>query len=383
MKTEISSLELHFLVEELQSLVSSKVEQIYQVQEEGGDLEFLFQFHLPGEGKRLLRIIMGKVLYLASNKGEAPDKPPNFCLYLRKKLKNARLRSISQEGFERVVNMLFETKDAKFNLHIELFSKGNMILADESDTVLSALQYQEWKDRSIKPKKPYVPPQRGFNFLSLSAESLKAALLASEKENLVKTLAIDVGLGGVFAEELCSMADIDKNVKSSSLSDGELSRLFSSSQDLLHKELSPVIIYKDVDKDSSPQDILPFSISHYDGLVSRPFSSFNDAIDFVLTKKVDSSRVDSVAKESKTRQGQVDEIIHQQRLRIEGLETSEKENQRKGEIIYENYASVDELLRQVKELRKDHSWSEIKALLKSNSLVKSVDEKTGDIVLEL
>ena len=377
MKTELSSLELHYLIKELQVLISAKVEQVYQIAGE----EVIIQFHIPNQGKQFLRIIMGDLLYLASNKGAVPEKPPNFCLYLRRKLKNSRLRSISQEGFERVINLLFETKDAKFNVHVELFSKGNIIIADENDIILSAFEYQEWGSRSIKPKKTYIPPSKGCNFLTLSQEELKSIILNSEKENLVKSLAIDLGLGGLFSEELCTLADLDKSVKANSLTDAELDALYTQMQSLKSKEILPAV--HTLSTNSETKEVLPFPVNLKNSIKSTSFESFNKALDSVFTKHLDSSKVESVQKDAKTKLNKVNDIIEQQTLRIKGLEVSEQENQKKGELIYENYVKIDDLLKHVAELRKEHSWKEVEEILKSESLIKSINEKTGEINLVL
>ena len=104
MKTELSSIDLHFLVDEFQALVGGKLDQIYQKAKE----EFIFRIHIPNIGKRLLRIVPGSLIYLASEKGEMPERPPGFCVYLRKYLKNARIRSIRQIDAERILEFDIE-----------------------------------------------------------------------------------------------------------------------------------------------------------------------------------------------------------------------------------------------------------------------------------
>ncbi|MFC1722665.1 NFACT family protein [Nanoarchaeota archaeon] len=373
MKTEISSLELHFLLKELQQLISAKLEQLYQLEN-----EFIFQFHIPNKGKTFLRVIMGKLLYLASSKPEAPITPPNFCIYLRKRLRSARLRSIEQIAFERVLKLHFETKDNKFNLYLEIFGNGNLILCDENDTILSAREYHEWKDRSLKPKKPYLPPMKDLDFLTLTKDQLHQALIKSDKENLVKTLAIDLSLGGMFAEEICLLSSIDKNVKSRSLTEKETQELYQSTRDILKKELKPFIITKD----NSLPEVLPFPLEKHKDQNLELLSSFNQAIDSILTKH-EEKKITEVEKKAKTKTDSIQEIINSQNLRIQGLEKSEKENQKKGEFIYENYMDIDAILRNILELREEHSWKEIKSLLKEDSRIKSITEKTGEITLDM
>ncbi|MBU2560854.1 MAG: NFACT family protein [Nanoarchaeota archaeon] len=376
MKTEISALELHYLMDELQGLVSAKLEQVYQIEK----AELILQLHAPGIGKRIMRIVLGKLMYLASNKGEVPEKPSGFCLYLRKKLKNARLRQLTQLGFERIVEFLFETKEARFRLVVELFSKGNVVLCNEQGIILSALENQEWKDRSIRPKEPYKYPEKEFNFLTITKEGLAALLNKSDKENLVKTMAMDLGLGGVYAEELCLMAGVDKGLKSNQLSDKEVEAVFDAITRLRAKEISPVM-YKD--SEGKVKDIVPFGLNFYRPFQATAAADFNTALDTVLTTKTESRALEQTEKAAKTKIGKIDEMISQQRMRIEGLEKSEVENQRKGEFIYENYPLVQKAIDELNEMRKTRSWKDIRQKFKGHKIIKDVDEKNGEVTLEL
>jgi predicted ribosome quality control (RQC) complex YloA/Tae2 family protein len=378
MKTEISSLELHYLLREFEPLIEAKLEQVYQV----GKEEFVLQFHVPNLGKRILRIIVGKLLYLASAKGDMPEKPPGFCLYLRKKLKNARLREVRQLGFERIVEFVFETKEAKFRMMIELFSKGNLILCDEAGVILSVLEAQEWKDRIVKSKEHYTYPKKEFNFLSMSKEELSAMLIKSDRENLVKTLAMDIGLGGIFAEELCFMAGVDKNLKSKGISGKEVGEIYDAIKNLLSKQLSPLIIYDD-DSKTVVKDVVPFSLNAYKSLSISESSSFNSALDSVFTRRIDVKAIDTAEKAAKTKLDKIDEMIKQQEIRLEGLEKSEKDNQAKAERIYENYVLVKEILDEVNVLRKKMPWPEVKAKFKGHKIIVDINEKTGEIAIDI
>ena len=56
------------------------------------------------------------------------------------------------------------------------------------------------------------------------------------------------------------------------------------------------------------------------------------------------------------------------------------ENQEKAEYIYNKYQKVDELLKRIRELRKKHSWKEIKEMVPE---IKEVDEKNHRIMVDL
>ncbi|MBW2965299.1 NFACT family protein [Candidatus Woesearchaeota archaeon] len=378
MKSELSSLDLHYLLRELAVLSSAKVENIYQL----GKEEIVFQFHVPGEGKRVLRIVLGKLMYLASAKGDMPEKPPGFCLFLRRRLKNARFREIRQFGFERIVEFLFETKEAKYRFVVELFSRGNAVLCDESGKILSVLERQEWKDRSIKPGQVYDYPKKEVNFLELTRESLSSVLARSDKENLVKSLAIDLGLGGIYAEELCLQAKVDKSLKPGQLSDKELDSLFSASQGIVQRGMSAEIVSGSRPGDAAVE-IVPFSMDYFRSKERSQFPSFNEALDSVFTTKSEAKALDATESAAKKKLDKFDEMIRQQTQRIEGLELSEKDNQRKGEVIYENYPLVNEVISEVRELKKRLSWKEIGEHFKGHKIIRNIDVTTGELTLEL
>ncbi|NQU79191.1 fibronectin/fibrinogen-binding protein [Candidatus Woesearchaeota archaeon] len=378
MKSDISSLELHFMVSELQSLLSAKLEQIYQV----GKEEIILQFHVPSTGKRILRIMIGSLMYVATEKSGVPEKPPGFCIYLRRKLKNARLRKISQLGFERVVEFLFETKDMKFRLVFEMFSKGNVVLCDEAGMILSPLERQEWKSRSVRPGENYVSPSRDNDLLLIDRDSFVSAIIGSDKESVVKALAIDFGIGGVYSEEICIIAGVDKALKPVQLSDVECRGLFSAAKSILSCAMNPIIYYSDKEK-SDVKDITPFPLKFYEGLSHDVFSSFSEALDTILTKKDEARAVEQAESSATNKIDKVHDMISKQEQRIEGLERSETENQRKGEIIYENYPLVQKAITEMAELGKELSWKEVGKMFKNHKVVHTVDPKTGEFALEL
>ena len=204
-KKSISSLELAALVNELQFLINGKVSQIYHPESN----LLLLQLHAPGKGKQLLKIVSGKWLCLTQQK-ESALKPSGFCMQLRKYIDNAVIRNFYQQESERVVIFELE-KQEKFFLIVELFSKGNIILTDAKQVIITALESQEWKDRTIKPREKYVFPPLEINWKELSVKKLQEILKKSEKRNLATSLATEIGLGGLYAEELCRQAEVNLN----------------------------------------------------------------------------------------------------------------------------------------------------------------------------
>ena len=59
---------------------------------------------------------------------------------LRKHLRNKRLESLKQLGFDRIVDLQFGTGDAAYHVFLELYDKGNIVLTDCDLIILNILR---------------------------------------------------------------------------------------------------------------------------------------------------------------------------------------------------------------------------------------------------
>jgi len=366
MKTELTSLDLYYLVKEFQDLVGARIDKIYEQEEDKG--EFLFIFHKSGVGKTMLRINLPGLAYLTEYKQIFPDTPPGFCMFLRKHLSGARIKEVRQKGFERILEIVFTTKTGVRILICELFSKGNMLLIDEDYKIRGLLKSQNWQARTIRGGIKYEYPPEQLITPSLSEEQLKSIITKSKKDSIVKTLAIDLGLGGLYAEELCKRADLDKSKKKPD--DKEMGKLFKELKGLFNEK---------VKANKFGDELFPFELACG---TEKHYESFNKVLDDVLTEKVVKEVQDKFVKEKQTKEDRTKLIIKKQEERATALERGSKENHRKGELIYEHYNEIKELLDSINADRKKMSWDELKKKYKKNKLVKSIDEKKGILVVD-
>ena len=243
-KKAISSLELAALVNELQFLVQGKISQIYHQEKK----EMLLQLHARGRGKELLKIISGKWLCLTGMK-LVPLRPSGFCMQLRKYINNAVIKDIYQKDAERIVVFELE-KEKRYSLIVELFSKGNVILTDEMSTIITSLERQIWKDRVVKPGEKYVFPKSEVNWKKITEKELATILKKSEKKNLAVSLATEVGLGGLYAEEVCRKNEIDKNKIPQDITEKEAKEIINTSKEFL-KWITHTTKMKGIEKTAS------------------------------------------------------------------------------------------------------------------------------------
>jgi len=370
MRTELTSLDLYYLVKEFQDLVGARIDKVYEKEEDKN--EFLFIFHKSGVGKLMLRFNLPGLVYLTDYKQVFPDTPPGFCMFLRKHLASARVREVRQKGFERILEIVFNTKLGVRTLICELFSKGNMVLVDENYKIRGLLKSQNWQTRTIRGGIRYEYPPVQPDTPNISEEQLKNIMIKSKKDSIVKTLAIDLGLGGLYAEELCKRVGIDK--KKRGLDDKELKKLFRELKGLFNERIRA---------NTFNNEIVPFELVLCKHDKNEYYESFNQALDDVLTERVVKEVEARVVKEKQSKEDRVWLIIKKQEERIRALEKSIADNQRSGELIYEHYNELKELLEQVNTDRKKIGWSGVKKKYKGNKIVKDIDEKKGLIILDL
>ncbi len=376
MKLELSAFDIHYVVKELGVLVGAKVDKIYLPHKD----ELLIRFHKTGMGKLMLRILTSKCLYLTETAFKNPSAPHGFCLYLRKQLGNTFVQSVTQRGFERIVEIGFQQRDNKIvRLMAELFSKGNIVLVDDQDVIMSAQETQVWKDRTVRKGEKYTHPTQDYNFLTMTRKDLVDCLGDSTRDQLVKALAIGLGLGGVYAEELCLRAKVKKNMRPRDAKDEDIDYLFEALETMRDADPEPMV----VSKLGGVHDVTPLPLEQYADLDAEPATSFNHALDKVFTTELTVQSEVKEQKKSNKALTKTQKIVESQTIQVEQLQKAVDENQRKGELLYENYILLKGVVDLIKDLRKEKSWKEIKEMYKTSDVIKSIDEKTGRIVVNL
>lgn len=297
MKDQISAFELKYMVDELQVLLDSRVNQIYQPK------GLLLQFHKTGEGKRYLRI-EPNALWLVEEKQEMTGKIPGLCQALRKYIKGKKVTKIGQIGSERIVFMELETQKEKYNVYVELFGSGNIILTDGENKIIRAIEEREWKDRMIKSGEEYRLPPAKANIFKLTEKDFEG------KEE--KGIAL-MGFGKLYAKEILTRSkDAFKGYKS----------LMNSKKDphVYGKEAVPILLEQEED--------------------GQKYETFSKAISAVW--------VDETPKKKETKKDKIIKQILMQEKNIEDQQKKAEELQRKGELIYEHYQEVKEAIDKAK-----------------------------------
>ena len=369
MKKQLSSLDIAYLARELKFLEGARVDNIYHSKE--GIMEL--HFYVRNHGKEVLYIEAGKCMHLSKAK-KGFEEPSGFCMMLRKAIGNMVLKEIKQIEPERIVEFIFGKGDEKGRLIAELLSKGTIVFADERGKILNASVFTEFSTRKIKKGEIYKHPVMEHNFFSLSEDEIKGAFSKTNKESIVKSIAIDFGLGGAYSEEVCLLSGVDKNKAPKEAKINEISAIKGSIKKILDKKAKPAIY----SKDGVYEDAAPFELEFYKGFEKKEFETFSQALEEYFSK-FSAVKKGRYEKEIENLQ----RIIEEQKEKIKEYEKEEKEFQSKGELIYNNYQLVEGIIKEINKAAEKYSWQEIKEKLKGHKSIKEIDIKDKKVVVEI
>jgi len=363
---QFSAVEILYLASELQKLIKARLSQIYQQGRKG----LILQFYMTGKGRAMLKVRVPYACYVASEKEQSAAA--GFCSLLRKKLNNSTLKALSQPGFERILQLDFSSKNSLFSLFLELFSKGNIILVHEGK-ILAVAEKQAWSTREMAAGRPYKLPPAVADPRAFSDEQLLQMLKSTNKTDLVRFFALELSLGGLYAEELCLLSGLNKKTAPATVTSASAQKILQSLKKLLNSKPFPLVIYEN----KAAIDAVPISLKYYENYEKKSFDSYSEALEdfFSATAAEMPSRYDSEISRLKA-------VIQHQEEAIAASKNLIEKNRRSGELIYENYQEIKQLLEAVNAARKQGGWEAVKQLQKDNRRIKFVDEKTGKITTD-
>ena len=406
-KRELSSIDLGALVTELNRYAGAKVDKAYLYDDD------LLRLKLRDfdRGRVELMIEVGDIkrAHVADPEhvADAPGRPPNFAKMLRNRMSGADFAGVEQYEFDRILTFEFERDDENTTLVAELFGKGNIAALDETGEVVGSLSTVRLKSRTVAPGTQYEYPASRLNPLDVSLGGFTRHMRESDSD-VVRTLATQLNLGGLYAEEVCTRAGVEKEIPVEEATDDQLRALHEALERLGERLRSGDIdprVYEEslddgTDRDPRVVDVTPFPLSENEGLPSVGFDSFNAAVDEYF-HRLDSdgegddgtpadaspSRPDFEAEIAKQ-----ERIIEQQRGAIEGFEEQAKQERERAELLYAHYDLVDEVLSTVRDARESEvPWDEIASTLDAGAqqgipaaeAVVDVDGGEGTVTVEL
>jgi predicted ribosome quality control (RQC) complex YloA/Tae2 family protein len=241
------------------------------------------------------------LLYLTNTKKIAPQVAPNFCMLLRKHIKNAKILSITQPGLERVVIFKLEHLDelgdvCQKQLIVEIMGKhSNIIFCKMDGTIIDSIKHISAfvsSVREVLPGKMYFIPetQHKKNPLETNYEEFLEQI---EKEDFPIYKSVYQGFTGIspiMAQEICYRGNIDFSKANTQLDENDKKSLFGSFQEIIGKintnEFAPVMYY---DGDI-PKEYAAIELTCYKENFKKEFDSIFELLEIYYQEKNEITR---------------------------------------------------------------------------------------------
>lgn len=340
MNEQAAAVEYYHLVKEFQELVDGRIDKIYQ-----DDTFFLWQIYTSS--RRInLAIDIPNVAYLTEHKPSF-SKPGGFCMFLRKRLQKGRITAIEQVGFDRILRIDIDVFDKHYRVYLELFGKGNLLVCDAENKIISAYDNVVYKDRSLRGGVTYELPPGQHNTAELSKEEFMG--LAEQEDNVERFLATRLGLGGEYANTVVS-EDVEQT----------------------YEQLRELL-----------ETITPCYDENGAYLVGKGerTETFSQAVAAVRDPQREQEKKDTRLEQASVQKSKLEVRLAAQEKQIRKMEQKALEEQRKAEVLYERYQEFSQLLEQARKDRRALSSEEFKK--KYASLPYVVQADTQQLVVEV
>ncbi len=367
MKEEMSTFDVLAMVGEMRSLAGGYLDKVFHWDVKN----VLLRINAPG-GKRELVVQDMRWLYIAPEKPETPDMPSQFAVNLRKHLTNTRITAIRQREFDRIVVLDLEKGPNQYQLVIELFGDGNLVLVS-GGKILNSVHSRKWRHREVRPGLEYSFPPSRFNPLDMDEGSFRKAVLGSTSD-AVRTLATTINIGGQYAEEVCIRAGVEKDRKAKSLAPEEIGKLYEALT-LLLKEAAGAPRAREILENGKPIDVTPVPLIQYADREAREHPTFSDAIHRYVQERVpEEGEKDDPEVQRLQRQ------LAQQRAAIAAQLAEARGYAEQAEAIYSDYLVTEALLKTLKAKAEGLNWERTREALSAIPGISKVDPQEHRVV---
>lgn len=337
------------IAKELQCIIDCHIDKLYQPSAD----ELVFLLRKKGFTKRLLisaRQGAARV-HFTSHSPENPAQPPMFCMLCRKHFSSARIVSIEQKGFERVIEFTFSTTNelgdvVNPKIICELIgNKSNIVLLNGEGKILDALRRSDIlkEERILQPGAVYCYPeaQDKFNILNTNAKDIADKIFENKDSLLSKALLDSIGgVSPLIAREIAFSLSSDTELKVENCDFNALLNQIESLKELFLNG-KPYLI---LDSYKTPQDFSFTPINQYGGKYElKEYETFSELLDAFYFDRENAFRLKKLSSEI-TRL--TVNLLNRATKRLEGrkLELKQTENReilrKYGELIKANIYAI-------------------------------------------
>lgn len=283
---------LRGLTAELEARITGA--KIDKVQQPERDLLLLSLRTRDGNAKLLINGGVGSArVHLTQGSFENPQEPPMFCMLLRKHLVGARIGSLVQPDFERLLILNLDARDemgmaVKKQLVVEMLGRqSNVILVGPEGHIIDCMRRVDSAMSEVRPVLPgmlyRLPPRQDKPVLFDTAPEERRALL----ENMEPGAAVDKwllntfsGLSPLTCRELCHRAFGESSPRFQSMTEAQRDALLAEMEQLTERvragALEPAMLLDG----GQPKDFSFWPVAQYEcALTCTQCPSFSELLD--------------------------------------------------------------------------------------------------------
>lgn len=292
------------LVNELsQKLIGGRIDKIHQPERD----ELLISVRGYGSVYKLLLCANPSFprVHLCGNSKENPDKPPMFCMLLRKHISGGKILSVAQDGFERIIKIAVESYDemgylSQKTLIVEIMGKhSNIILTDAEGKILGSIIPVDMSVSSVRLVLPGLqyeaPPSQGKKNPLFETRDDIASMLSHDETPIWKQLLDSYcGISPLVAREAvhramdrCDILGIEAGYEDLS---NVAFQFWQMIEDIKSGSYNPCIITDNLT--GKLLDFCSVDISQYgSGARTEHFATMNETVDSFYMKKASSESI--------------------------------------------------------------------------------------------
>ena len=354
---EFSNFDVFAIVKELDAILrDGSISNIYEVQ------DLLILKINTNFGKKNLIIRKDSRVNITEYDYPIPAFPNQYIRSLRKFLKNRQVLGVYQYKFDRIIIIeLTNREEGTWKFVIELFNKGNFLLLDQNNIIIIAKKYRKFKDRTILAKKEYsFPISQQKDFFSINRPDFEALFTLSDNE-IVRDISRKLKLSGLYSEELCKRAKINKKELGKNLSEANFNNLYESFKGIRNQLLfGSIDAHIIVDQQGNEVTVLPFETEIFKDYEKVKYSNFNSAVDDFYSKidyeSIKTPKDQKIKDQIKSQK----KILENQQDYLEELKMKKKKYYIIGDFLYANFNKFEKLLSVILDARKKgYPWNEI------------------------
>lgn len=289
--TELLSYELN------STLANGRVDKIFMPDKH----TVILHIRVNGSVKKLLISISPSAprINITNTTRENPMMPPSFCMLLRKYLAGSRIISVTNPGYERIVEIHLSTTDElhdvkEMRLTAELMGRySNLILINQSGKIIDSAIHVDCsinRVREVMPARIYDYPPKQDKFIPEVAYKLieenKLPITEAEMGRPIgkALLGSIMGLSPNIARQLCIVANVDERQPVKALSESDKQNIIDAASNLLkqiiNKEIKAGVYFTE---DDLPGDYSPFNLVGFSRKEST--NTLSEAIDLYYDTK--------------------------------------------------------------------------------------------------